>query len=185
MISLYKRIIKYKATIIPIVAAISNFIPFHLCSESLTLLLWTFVCTVLFSVLEQYPFFEISFAENSIHTSSDILIDLSENNNQKHELNIRVKPHKIKKIQYDKVLEIDFPSGVSISSSSKKEQKYIKGNKVEIPIKELSNDGQHKLVFALGLEEEKFSGEDSPIQCKCEGTIIKCKLINKASIHWE
>ncbi|MCU4692888.1 thioesterase domain-containing protein [Limosilactobacillus reuteri] len=49
----YKWILKYKATIIPIIAALFNFIPFHIVSESFTLLLWTLIWTILFGILEQ------------------------------------------------------------------------------------------------------------------------------------
>ncbi|MQB77744.1 MULTISPECIES: hypothetical protein [Lactobacillaceae] len=181
----YKWILKYKATIIPIIAALFNFIPFHIVSESFTLLLWTLIWTILFGILEQYPFLEVSLTENGTNTKADFLINLSKTT-QKHELSIKIKPHKILKKEYNKVLEIKFPNGVSLSSSSKKEQQYIDGNKVKVPIKELANEGRHKLVFVLGLEGEKFSGEDDgAIEFKCEHTIIKIDLINKAKIYWE
>ncbi|MCC4487569.1 hypothetical protein [Limosilactobacillus reuteri] len=116
-------------------------------------------CNLPFGILEQYPFLEVSLTENGTNTKADFLINLSKTT-QKHELSIKIKPHKILKKEYNKVLEIKFPNGVSLSSSSKKEQQYIDGNKVKVPIKELANEGRHKLVFVLGLEGEKFSGED-------------------------
>lgn len=73
----YKWILKYKATIIPIIAALFNFIPFHIVSESFTLLLWTLIWTILFGILEQYPFLEVSLTENGTNTKADFLINLS------------------------------------------------------------------------------------------------------------
>lgn len=39
--------------------------------------------------------------------------------------------------------------------------------------------------FALALEKDHISGEDTEISCICNHTLIKCVLNNTATIYWD
>lgn len=70
----YNCILKYKTYIIPIFAAILNFIPLRFFSEKITLLLWTLIVAVVFGIVENYPRLEFKFRGDKSRSDQDIII---------------------------------------------------------------------------------------------------------------
>lgn len=188
MKKIYDYILEFKTYIIPIFAALLNFIPIKILPEKLTLLLWTFVVAALFRIIEKYPYLEFRFRLDKTRCEQNITINLINTDvyTNRKEIFITIEPHNILKREYNKKLKISFPEDITIIGSSKKEQGYVNKNNIIIPIKDLACvQGKHTYQFALALEKEHISGEDTEISCKCEHTIIKCALKNKATIYWD
>ena len=184
----YDCILKYKTYIIPIFAAILNFIPLRLFSEKLTLLLWTLIVAVVFGIIENYPRLEFKFRGDKSRSEQDIIINLTNTSayDNRKEIFITIEPYNILKREYGKNLKITFPEDITIIGSSKREQCYSIDNNIIIPIKDIASiKGKHTYQFALALEKEYISGEDTEISCSCEHTLIKCVLNNKATIYWD
>lgn len=188
MKKVYNYILEFKSYIIPILAACLNFIPLKIFSEKLTLLIWTLIVAILFGIVEKYPYLELRFRSDKNRSDQNVIIDLTNTavyHNRK-EISITIEPHNILKREYNKDLTINFPKDITIIGSSKREQSYVTSNNIIIPIKDIASiRGKHTYQFALALEKDHISGEDTEISCICNHTLIKCVLNNTATIYWD
>ena len=143
---------------------------------------------VVFGIIENYPRLEFKFRGDKSRSEQDIIINLTNTSayDNRKEIFITIEPYNILKREYGKNLKITFPEDITIIGSSKREQCYSIDNNIIIPIKDIASiKGKHTYQFALALEKEHISGEDTEISCSCEHTLIKCVFNNKATIYWD
>lgn len=192
MKKLVEWILKFKSYLIPLIATALNFLPIPCFSEGMGakigLLIWTLIVGVLFYTIEHYPYIDISFNHNQVHSNENILLNFptdSLENAKVENLKIKITPHHIPKYSFKKELIVTLPKGISIVGQTKIDNSYVNDNQIVIPLKDISHKGKHTLGYALALQADHISGEDSRIKCECPNSLVHCELSNKVTIHWE
>lgn len=144
--------------------------------------LWAIFICALFEIFKSKLHIEIYYYKKRGLKDTDLVLEIDQERTSEFYIEVNINNYKEK--FSNKEIYFVFPKGVSLTGSHFEEDKFVNDNRIEIPLSEISGNGEFTLNYSIALEDEQISGKNSEIKCKSNLKTSSVVEKNKFKLFW-